>query len=129
MILAHMMAVDEDALICDMAETYTISDYQSLPVRLAAIFACGLRDTSRIKQRLANVNIATEELLMAGMYDRLNWLIWSKTTNGQKGIGAPEPITDILLGRRQESEAERFMTGAEYEKRRRELLKGGNNGK
>lgn len=124
-----MMAVDEDALICDMAETYTIYDYQSLPVRLAAIFACGLRDTSRIKQRLANVNIATEELLMAGMYDRLNWLIWSKTTNGQKGIGAPEPITDILLGRRQESETERFMTGAEYEKRRRELLKGGNNGK
>lgn len=122
------MAVDEEALICDMAETYMIYDYQSLPVNLAAIFACGLRDSSRIKQRLADVNISTEELLLAGMFDRLNWLVWSKTNNAQKGIGAPASIADILLNGKQEREVECFATSGAYETRRQELLKGGNHG-
>ncbi len=119
-----MIAVDEDALICDMAETYNIYNYKSLPVNLAAIFACGLRATSRIKQRLSNINITSEELLLAGMFDRLNWLAWSKTKEGQKGVGAPASIVNILLGNQPSSDVERFSTSSEYETRRQELLKG-----
>ena len=43
-----MIAIDEDALICDLAETYQIYDYRRLPVQTVAVFSLGLRDNSRI---------------------------------------------------------------------------------
>lgn len=39
-----MVAVDEEALICDFAETYNILDWRELPCRTAAILASGLRN-------------------------------------------------------------------------------------
>ncbi|WP_216395533.1 DUF5361 domain-containing protein [Arcanobacterium phocae] len=32
------------------------------------------------------------EYLLAVVIDQLNWLIWSKTADGQKGRNRPEPI-------------------------------------
>lgn len=37
-----MLAHDEDALVCDMAETYRIYDMYSLPVRMVATLALSL---------------------------------------------------------------------------------------
>ncbi len=34
-----MIAVDEDALVCDLAETYGIYDYRQLPITRVAVFA------------------------------------------------------------------------------------------
>ena len=39
-----MIKQDEDALICDLAETYRIYDYRQLPLLQVAVFAYGLRD-------------------------------------------------------------------------------------
>ena len=39
MILANMIKTDEDALICDLAETYQIYDYKSLPAYMVATFS------------------------------------------------------------------------------------------
>lgn len=47
-----MIAKDEDALICDLAETYRIFDYRSLPLKTVATFSVGLRENSRIKMSL-----------------------------------------------------------------------------
>ena len=47
-----MMAVDRDAWICDLAETYRIFDYRALPVGLLATLSFGLREDSRIKQKM-----------------------------------------------------------------------------
>ncbi len=41
-----MISRDEDALICDLAETYQIYNYKSLPARLVATLSVGLRDDS-----------------------------------------------------------------------------------
>ena len=57
MILAGMLKTDEDALICDLAETYHIYDWQSYPLGLIATLAAGLRDDSRIKMRLAGCRV------------------------------------------------------------------------
>ena len=38
-----MIKTDEDALICDLAETYQIYDYKSLPAYMVATFSVGLR--------------------------------------------------------------------------------------
>ncbi len=117
MILAHMMAIDEEALICDFAETYHIYNYQSLPVHLAAIFACGLRDTSRIQQKLNDINIGMEGLLMAGVLDRLSMILWGMTEEGKKGINRPRSVTGIILGKTDAGEIETFDTIEDYEKR------------
>ena len=36
-----MIKTDEDALICDLAETYQIYDYKSLPAYMVATFSVG----------------------------------------------------------------------------------------
>ena len=36
-----MIFTDEEALICDLAETYQIFDYRSLPVRTVATLSAG----------------------------------------------------------------------------------------
>lgn len=43
-----MILTDEDALICDLAETYHVLDYRSLPLLTAATLASGLRSDARI---------------------------------------------------------------------------------
>lgn len=50
-----MINTDEDALICDFAETYHIYDYRSLPLHMAGIFACGLRPDSRIGMAIIQI--------------------------------------------------------------------------
>jgi len=39
-----MLELDEDALVCDLAETYGIYNYRSLPATLVATFSVGLRE-------------------------------------------------------------------------------------
>lgn len=46
-----MINTDESAVICDLAETYSIFDYKSLPVLTVATFCVGLRENSRIKMK------------------------------------------------------------------------------
>lgn len=50
-----MVAEDEHALICDLAETYGIYDYHKLPARTVAILATGLREDSRIFMKKAKM--------------------------------------------------------------------------
>ena len=93
-----MVALDEDALICDLAETYGIFDYRSLPAQLVATFAVGLRDNSRIKTKMSGMERPFEEYMLAAIYDGINWLCWSKTKDGVKGNNAPSRIVDMLFG-------------------------------
>ena len=41
-----MMALDREALLCDLAETYGIYDVRALPVSTLAVLASGLRENS-----------------------------------------------------------------------------------
>ena len=56
-----MMAVNRDALICDLAETYGILDCQALPALLLATLSCGLRADSRIVHFLQMNDTATQK--------------------------------------------------------------------
>ena len=64
-----MIRDDEDALICDFAETYQIYDYRSLPLRLVATLAAGLRENSRVKSAGANASVTNT--LLAIIADQL----------------------------------------------------------
>ena len=64
-----MIDIDEDALICDLAETYHVYDYKQLPLTTVAVFAYGLKDDSRIKQALSDQVAPVDRILLAGIVD------------------------------------------------------------
>ena len=47
-----MLALDEDALICDLAQVYGVLDHEALPPWKVAALAKGLSGGSRIKQAI-----------------------------------------------------------------------------
>ena len=51
-----MVKTDKDAWMCDLAETYHIYDYESLPLSKVAIFSVGLRANSRIKMKMQGIS-------------------------------------------------------------------------
>jgi len=121
-----MIGCDEDALMCDLAETYHIYDYKQLSALQIAVFSCGLRDDSRIKMKLTNQNVPLETLLLAGIQDRLSFLVWFKTKDGQDGKNKPKLIVDVINGNPAQEKSEIvFDSGEEFEKARQALIGGG----
>lgn len=117
MILAGMIRTDETALICDMAETYGIYDWRALPLETAAALASGLREDSRIKRKIAGMPVDTMTLLTAMIVDRLSLLVWSKTTDAEKGENRPGSIVEKILSldKKEENEVEGFQTPEDFQ--------------
>lgn len=125
-----MISRDEDALICDLAETYQIYNYRSLPARLVATFSVGLRDDSRIKLKMSNEKVSLQNYLLASIMDRLSLLVWFQTKDGQDGKNRPLMMVDALLRNEIESESdiEAFESVEEYEAYRNRLVGDANAG-
>lgn len=121
-----MIELDEDALICDLAETYQIYDYRQLPPTRVAVFAFGLKDNSRIKMKISGQSVPIEILLLAGISDRLSSLVWFKTEDGQKGKNRPVMLTDLLTNKKQENKKDVvvFYSGEDFMKARNRLVGG-----
>jgi hypothetical protein len=119
-----MIRQDEDALICDLAETYRIYDYRQLPLLQVAVFAYGLRDDSRIKKIISNQVVSLDTLLFASMVDRLSLSLWLQTKDGQKGANRPKSIVDQLTKREEKDEKDYlvFKSGEDFENYRKKLL-------
>lgn len=121
-----MIALDEDALICDLAETYQIYDYKQLPLNEVAVFAYGLRDNSRIKQMMSDQIVPLETTLLASIVDRLSLSLWLQTKDGQKGVNRPASIADQLIKRdKSENDGKDYLvfeSGEDFENYRKALL-------
>ena len=117
-----MMRIDRDALICDLAETYKIYDMREHPVGLIATLAAGLREDSRIKLRMGGQRLSDKESLLALIFDKVNWICWTKTKDAERKKNIPKSIYAELSGMGKKKESGGFSTPEEYEKRRRELL-------
>lgn len=115
-----MIRKDEDALICDFAETYHIYDYRGLSTKLAASLAVGLRDDSRIKMQFSGAKAPTEILLLAAAVDRLSLLVWAQTKDAEKGRNRPASILESFNPREKNESV--FDSGEDYEKERERLL-------
>lgn len=120
--LAHMAAQVPDALVCDMAETYHVYDWRALGLPLAATLAAGLRQNSRVWEKLTGHVSNVDTLLLARMTDALQLLVWAKTTDGQKGRNRPAAVVDMLLGAAPARQATGFADGAAYEAARARIL-------
>ena len=118
-----MIAMDEEAFICDMAETYRIYNYKSVPCRLLGTLAAGLRDSSRIKQEAAGITTDPQTVLLASVLDIVKLLWWSKTEAGQKNEDRPESIAEHFLIREEQTEKVN-LSPEEYREIRNSILKG-----
>lgn len=98
MILGHMIAMDEDALICDLMETYHITNMDEYPASFVATLAVGLRDDSRIKMRLKDSKLTLEQGLLALILDALRINNWMHTKDAQKKRNMPKSLYRQLLG-------------------------------
>ena len=91
-----MVRLNEDALICDLAETYHIFDYRSMPPRLVATLAAGLGDNSRIKRLAGDQPASSEVMLLGGILDALHAIMY-KLSDGSSE--PPMSIIDLMFGK------------------------------
>lgn len=113
-----MLRLDRDAVICDLAETYGIFNYQALPVKLLATLVVGLREDSRIMRKISGNKIPREDILLAAAVDRLSTIAWMLSDNGASGTNRPRSIVEALLGAPEQassSDVETFYTPEDYE--------------
>ena len=103
-----MIETDEDALICDFAETYNILDYRALPLNLAATLAVGLRADSRIMLKITGQKIDYNTVLSAAILDRLTFLAWTKTKDAEAGRNRPESVVSKLMEEPKENDIVAF---------------------
>lgn len=98
MFLIRAIQADEDALMCDLAETYHLYTIEGLSCSYVAALVVGLRDDSRIKMKLSGMKIPLNTYLLGVIADELVFLAWTKTRDAEKGRNRPKSILKILLG-------------------------------
>ena len=120
------MVTDEDALICDLAETYGVLDMWSLPVLTVATLSIGLKGDSRIMRKMAGQAVDDKIMLLAGILDRLSFLAWTKTKDAQSGRNRPDSVLNKLLNGNKKPDRgfEVFNSGEEFMERLNQLRKG-----
>lgn len=118
-----MIKIDENALICDLAETYHIYNYRQLPADLVAVFSVGLHENARIKMAMSGQRVPLETLLLASIADRVGILAWQNTEDGHKGRNAPKEFVSILTEEPKEREESVFKSGEDFENARARILK------
>lgn len=121
-----MVAVGENELICDFAETYHVLDWRGLPLKTAAILAAGLREDSRVRRKLTGERVSMETALMAAMLDRLKLLVWQNTEDGLHGKNMPSSTYEALTGcGTQKNRIRSFRSPEDFEAARDRIIKGG----
>lgn len=118
-----MIAANENALICDLAETYGVFDYKALPVHLVAALSSGLRDDSRIKMNMSGTKATPEQLLLAGIADGTNLLAWLQSKDGAKGRNRPHSILKNLIGETDVGGNVVFASGDDFDRAWRRITK------
>lgn len=116
-----MMGLDENALICDLAETYGILDYTRVPVQTLGILCSGLRADARIVQKMMGINADMKSILLARIFDGVQLMLWSRTKNPTEA-NRPRSIAETMFQKEQKYEG--YNTGADFMKARAEMLKG-----
>lgn len=124
MTLATMFLIDKDAVLCDLAETYHIYSIEELPISKVALFACGLRDSSRIKLKITGLKVPLETLLLSQILDDFNNYLYSMTKDSKSGINRPQSLTNKLIEKvSEDKEYELFENSEEFNKQWRKLVK------
>lgn len=103
-------------LICDLAETYGIYNYQAMRPSLIATLTVGLPESSRVMRKYSGINLTIDQMLLAMIEDSLNGLRWS--LGGKKHAKKPQSIFKLLMERdkKKKDELMSFQTPEDYER-------------
>lgn len=125
-----MLNADEDAVYCDIAETYHLFDWSQVSIQTLARLASGLRDESRIISRLSGQREPMTRLLLAMVADNTAYMAWVNTRAAQDHPdNPPERIVPVMLGMKQTRSSravQSFRTAEEFEAKLEKLRRGGN---
>ena len=127
-----MIQEGEDDLICDLAETYGIYNYKSLPVQLVATFSYGLSENSRIKRKLRGEKETTEQYqqrILIAIFDRINWLAWSRSEDAANNVNMPESLYDKIYNPHKDDDKKvvSFRSGEDFMKEWNRRISNANN--
>lgn len=123
MFLAGIIHKYEEEMICDLAEYYSIYDYKSHSPLRVAIFVKGLRSNSRVITKLSKIKTGIrEDVLLTAIFDNLNWLVWSKTKDGQKGKNKPKSLMNSLFGEISNDKNKKYTSSKDFKKERERIL-------
>lgn len=124
-----MIARDEDALICDMAEYYHIYEMRELPVRKLAVLAFGLPPESRSRIAQSGAEVSPQLLLLSLIADHLSTFVWLHTEDGANGTNRPKSLVDTICypraeSKEKETDVQTFSSGEEFEAARKQIVGG-----
>lgn len=113
-----MIGEGEEELICDLAETYHIYNYKSLPPSKVAIFSVGLREESRIYRKLLGLPASNwNERLLALILD-----VIKRAFSSDEDV---KSVYSILFGEEeQQKDVVSFESGEDFEEARRRIING-----
>lgn len=120
-----MLATDEDAVICDFAETYHVLDIGALDLQLAATLAAGLAPDSRIMRRMRGISPIPFGELLVMICDELALLRWLNSSDSAEGKNRPQSLLAALTGQTAKPSGGNILTaatGAEFDALRAQLL-------
>ena len=118
-----MLAVDRNAVICDLAETYNIYDYRRVPGRLLGILTAGLGENTRIGKKINGVRGTVTEVLLAQILDGVRWLCWAQTEDGKKGKHRPNSVASEFFISEDKNKG-KAMSIDDFEKIREKIIGG-----
>ncbi len=96
-------------LICDLAEVYHVLDYRRLPAKTVAVLFFGLRDTSRVKQKLGGAKGDQKDLLLASIADSVRAVLV-----GLGGGKMPPSIASSILGDQEQKKNSEYNNLASF---------------
>lgn len=116
--LSRLIALDEGALICDLAEVYGVFDYREHSAFFISTLAAGLDDNSRSKAALSGIGLPLDRYILAYCADKLSAIAWLMSEDGAKGRNRPRSLIEILRGEngeKRESDVMAFDSVEEFE--------------
>lgn len=114
-------------MICDLAETYHIYNYEQLPVEKVAVFVCGLREKARVWQKFGQHDFDRELLTL--IYDKINWIAWTKTESAHNGQAPPDLLFPKLFPdiKKNNDDTVGFKSAEDFNKEWEKIANGNNN--
>ena len=110
-----MLDTDRTALYCDLAETYHVFGFESLPITDLAMLASGLRENSRIKQKMNGITYPSVELILANMADTVTLFRYGFMKGGNSRDNMPYLFMEHLREKEKKDKPQSFMSGEEFD--------------
>ena len=118
-----MIRDDESILICDLAETYGVFEYRQLPLHVVAALFSGLRDNSRLRQKIDGIHGDEKDVMLAFIADGIS-AIYSALTGTKQGKSLTKQmfertqVDDSEEGRRESARGAVFESAEDFMKAR-----------